>query len=202
MNERKITVSDPSALGLFGLAIVTLVASSQKLGITQGTSFIIPWALFLGASCQLIAGMLDSKKCNLFGMTAFIAYAFFWYSVGFSWLIQVGVFGEEMMLTADLKQLGFAFIGYLIFSFYMTIGSLTTNKTLTVIFTAIVVLFIGLSMTSFNIAYDFGHLLGAYAELVVSIASFYGSAALILREQFGREVLPLGKAFIKKLEIE
>lgn len=28
----KVIVADPSALGLFGLAMVTLVASSQKLG--------------------------------------------------------------------------------------------------------------------------------------------------------------------------
>ena len=28
--------ADPSAIGLFGLAIVTLVASSQKIGWTEG----------------------------------------------------------------------------------------------------------------------------------------------------------------------
>jgi len=32
----KITVADSTTLGLFSLAIVTLVASSQKLGITDG----------------------------------------------------------------------------------------------------------------------------------------------------------------------
>ena len=37
-NETKVKVvtADPSALGLFGLAIITLVASSQKLGLTSG----------------------------------------------------------------------------------------------------------------------------------------------------------------------
>lgn len=56
MNEEvkkvKIVYADPSALGLFGLAMVTLVASSQKLGITEGLSFVIPWAIFLGAFAQ------------------------------------------------------------------------------------------------------------------------------------------------------
>ena len=42
----KIVNADPSALGLFGLAIVTLVASSQKLGITTGSSIVIPWLFF------------------------------------------------------------------------------------------------------------------------------------------------------------
>ena len=54
---RKISevVADPTPLGVFGLAMVTLVAASQKLGWTSGTSFIIPWALFLGATAQFVA---------------------------------------------------------------------------------------------------------------------------------------------------
>lgn len=42
----KIVTADPSAIGLFGLAIVTLVASSQKLEFTTGLSYVIPWAIF------------------------------------------------------------------------------------------------------------------------------------------------------------
>lgn len=34
----RLSIADPTPLGLFGLAMVTLVASSQKLGITDGTS--------------------------------------------------------------------------------------------------------------------------------------------------------------------
>ena len=49
----KVVVADPSALGLFGLAMVTLVASSQKLGLTEGVSLVLPWAIFLGATAQL-----------------------------------------------------------------------------------------------------------------------------------------------------
>ena len=48
----KITTADPSAFGLFGFAVITLVASSQKLGITSGVSLVLPWAIFLGASAQ------------------------------------------------------------------------------------------------------------------------------------------------------
>ena len=53
----KIATADPSALGLFGLAMVTFVASSQKLGLTEGLSFILPWAFFLGGLAQIIAGL-------------------------------------------------------------------------------------------------------------------------------------------------
>ena len=60
-----------AALGLFGLAIVTLVACSQKLGITDGTAAVMGWAIFLGGCAQLIAGLIDLRKNNAFGGTAF-----------------------------------------------------------------------------------------------------------------------------------
>lgn len=195
MNERKIIVADPTALGLFGLAMVTLVASSQKLGITEGTSLIIPWAIFLGAFAQLYASIQDAKKNNLFGATAFGAYAFFWFAVAFTWLIQAGVFGETMAKQADVKQLGFAFVGYLIFSIYMTIGAMTVHKILFFIFVFIDFLFVGLALSTLAIAPELGHSLAAYSELIISILAFYGSAAAILNGHFNKAFLPVGKPF-------
>ena len=145
MNEQiqkvKIVTADPSALGLFGLAIVTIVASSQKLGITEGLSFILPWAIFLGAFAQLYASILDAKHNNTFGMTAFAAYGFFWLGVASSWMINLGVFGENLASSVDPKQLGFAFLGYLIITLFLTIGALETNKVLFSIFFLIDLLF-------------------------------------------------------------
>ncbi len=120
VQEVKVLVADPSALGLFGLAVITLVASSSKLGITLGVSLVIPWAIFLGATAQLIACFNDFKHNNTFGATAFGAYALFWYAMGMTWLIQNGVFGEKLVSSADAKQLGFAFVAYLIFTLFMT----------------------------------------------------------------------------------
>ncbi len=189
----KITNADPSALGLFGLAMVTLVASSQKLGITQGVSFIVPWAIFLGAFAQLFACIEDSKRHNTFGTTAFGGYAMFWFAVATSWLVQLGVFGEKLASTVDPKQLGFAFVGYLIFSIYMTIGATETHKVLFIIFVLIDFLFLGLSLTSFGIMPEFSHMLAAYSELFISMFSFYGSAAAVLNPHFERVFLPVGK---------
>jgi len=191
----KILNCDPSALGLFGLAMVTLVASSQKLGITTGTSFVIPWAIFLGGFAQLFACINDSKRQNTFGTTAFGAYALFWFGVATSWMIKLGVFGTALAEAVDPKQLGFAFLGYLIFTVFMTIGATETNKVLFVIFFLINFLFIGLTLDSFGIGGEFPHKLAAYSELVISLFSFYGSAACVLNAHFGREFLPIGKPF-------
>lgn len=89
--EERGSWADPSALGLFGLAIVTLVACSQKLGITDGTAAVMGWAIFLGGCAQLIAGLIDLRKNNAFGGTAFIAYGLFWLAMAFGWATTNGM---------------------------------------------------------------------------------------------------------------
>ena len=189
----KIVNCDPSALGLFGLAIVTLVASTQKLGITSGTSFIIPWALFLGGFAQLFACINDSKRNNVFGTTTFGGFALFWFAVAVSWLIKNGVFGETLATTADGMQLGFAFLGYLIFALVLTVGSTETNKVLFIDFIFIDLLLLGLTLDSFGIVPHFSHLLAGCSELIISIISFYGFAAMVLNQHLGKTLLPVGK---------
>jgi len=185
-------VADPTPLGLFGLAMVTLVASSQKLGLTSGLSLVLPWAIFLGAFVQLIACFFDFKHNNIFGATAFGAYAFFWFGVAMSWMVKLGVFGESLASSADVKQLGFAFVGYLIFTLFMTIGAIETNKVLLAIFVLIDLLFLGLIGDIFCL-FPGAHTLAAYSELGIALLSFYGSGAIVLNKHFGKLFLPLGK---------
>jgi len=190
----KVVTADPSGLGLFGLAMVTLVASSQKLGLTTGFAFLVPWAIFLGAIAQMIACVNDFKHNNVFGATAFGAFGLFWLSVAASWLIKLGAFGPELAANVDGKQLGVAFIGYLIFSVYMTIGAVETNKMLLTIFVLIDVLFIGLAADSFGLGHGW-HTMAAWAEFLIALVGFYGGAAATLNAHFGKQFLPLGKPF-------
>lgn len=191
----KIATADPSALGLFGLAMVTLVASYQKLNPTQGLAFVIPWAIFLGAFAQLFACFGDSKRNNTFGTTAFGAYAFFWMSVAGSWLIKMGAFGPQLAQSVDTRQLGVAFVGYLIFSLFMTIGAMETHKVLFSIFVLIDFLFIFLALSTFGIMTELTHNLAGYTEMLIALVSFYGSAASVLNTHFDRVFLPVGKPF-------
>lgn len=187
--------ADPSALGLFGLAMVTLVASSAKLGWTEGVSFVLPWAIFLGGIAQLIASILDAKHSNTFGTTAFAAFGLFWFGVGMSWLIDFGVFGEAAAAAVDPKQLGIAYVGYLIFSLFMTVAAMETHKVLFTIFVFIDFLFIGLSLSTLGVAPEATHLLAAVAEFCIAILSFYGAAASVMNTHFGKVTLPVGKPF-------
>jgi succinate-acetate transporter protein len=77
----------------------------------------------------------------------------------------------------------------------MTVGAMETNKNLFIIFVLIDFLFIGLTLTTFGIMTEATHKLAAYSELFIAIFSFYGSAASVLNNHFGREFLPVGKPF-------
>ena len=196
--QPKDQLADPSALGLFGLAVITLVACSQKFGITEGVTGVMSWAIFLGGCMQLIAGVLDFKKNNVFGGTAFIAYGFFWCATAFSWAVAGGMFGEQAALAFDPNQTGVAFVAYLILTAFMTIGALRTSKVLFFIFFAIDFLFIGLALSTFGIAPEATRLLAAVSELVISLLSFYAAGANVLNRHFGEEFLPLGKMLWQK----
>lgn len=189
-------VANPSAIGLFGLAMVTLVASSQKLGLTTGVAGIIPWAIFLGASAQFVAGIMDFKHNNTFGATAFCAYGFFWFGVAMTWMTTLGEFGPQAAATYAAHQLGFAFLGYFIFTVIMTFASMGTNKVLFIIFFLIDLLFLGLFMSVLtDQPHGFWHNLAAWSELLISMFSFYGVAANVMNATYKKVVLPVGKAF-------
>lgn len=191
----KIELADPTPLGLFGLALVTLVASTQKLGITDGLSLLLPWVIFLGATAQIIAGIMDYKHNNLFGATAFCGYGLFWYAIALTWMFKMGVFGEKLAVL-DMNQLGFALIGYLILSIIITIGAFRLNTLLSILMILIDLLFIGLSFDIF-FGGHFWHQLAAYSEIFISIFSFYGVAAAFINKSYGRTIIPLGKAWTK-----
>ena len=195
-NEVKVVVADPTTLGLFGLAIVTLIASSQKLGLTEGLSYVLPWAIFLGGIAQIIASIFDFKHNNLFGSTAFAAYGLFWLGMAAGWLIKLGCFGETLAAGTDVAQLGFIFVGYLLLSIVLTISTLKMNKVMFVLMSFICILFLTLAMDAFGMGHIW-HTAAAYTELAISLLTFYALAAKYLNSFFGKELLKCGAPCIK-----
>ena len=122
VTETRILMSDPTALGVFGLAMVTFVAASQKMGWTTGVTYLIPWALFLGSIAQVWASSVDFKKNNYFGAIVLGAYGLFWSAVGIHWAISLGWFGA-VGDKADPRQLAFACFGYTVFSLFIMVAA-------------------------------------------------------------------------------
>ena len=189
----QISVADPTPLGLLGLAIVTLVASAQKLGIVSGVSWVLPWALFMGSFAQLLAAYFDFCHKNIFGATIFGAFGFFWSGVAMSWMIKAGCFGTGLIAGIDPKALGFACLGYFLFACVGTIAAAEANLFLFTDMVFIDLLLLGLTLDTLGLGGHWAHSMAAYSELIVSLLSLYGASAIFLNNFFGRQFWPLGK---------
>lgn len=193
--ETKIAMSDPTALGVFGLAMVTFVAASQKMGWTSGSAGIIPWAMFLGSGAQIWASTVDFKKNNYFGAIVLGAYGLFWMGVSMHWAIMQGLIGSIDPAKVDPRQLGFACFGYFLFSIFIMIASFETNRVFAAILVLINVLLPSLGLSLLGVAPWFFSPLAAWSELGISLLGFYAAGAIFLNNYFGRVVLPVGQPF-------
>lgn len=172
--------------------MVTFVAASAKLGWTSGTSYLIPWALFLGSGAQLWASSVDFKKNNYFGAIVLGAYGLFWIAVAMHWAIGLGWFGE-VAANADPKQLAYACIGYFIFSIFIMFAAFEANKVFAIILVLINVLLPSLALQILGYSPQLFGGLAAYSELSISLLGFYAAGAVFLNSFFGRIILPMGK---------
>ncbi|UCV16591.1 acetate uptake transporter [Quatrionicoccus australiensis] len=199
ISETRIVMSDPTALGVFGLSMVTFVAASAKMGWTSGVAYLIPWALFLGSIAQIWASAVDFKKNNYFGAIVLGAYGLFWIAVAMHWAISLGWLGA-VGDKADPKQLAFACIGYFIFSLFIMVAAFEANKVFAAILVLINILLPSLALSILGINHEVFGPLAAWSELGISLLGFYAAGANFLNNFFGRTVLSLGAPFgwIKK----
>ena len=197
--ETKIMLSDPTALGVFGLAMVTFVAASSKMGWTTGTTYIIPWALFLGSAAQIWASTIDFKKNNYFGSIVLGVYGLFWAAVAMHWAISQGWLGP-VDAKADPRQLAYACFGYTFFSLFIMVAAFEANKIFADILVLINVLLPSLGFSILGIKHDLFSPLAAWSELLIALLGFYAAGAIFLNSYFGRVIVPLGApcGFIRK----
>jgi hypothetical protein len=182
------SAADPAVLGLTGLAVAALVLASGDLGLASAAakSLMIPWTLMMGATAQLIAGLVDFKRNNLFGATAFTTYSLLLYSVSLTLFITIYT-GAKF----DITHYAYGLIGCLVFSLFLTAGSAMTNETL---FAILVFIDLALFTLVLNImAKTPKEIVGAFLILAAA-SSFYGAAGILINTMSGRTVVPPGKA--------
>ncbi|RNI24334.1 acetate uptake transporter [Flexivirga caeni] len=180
-------IADPAALGLGAFALTTFVLSVVNAGIVPAKvePVVFGLAFAYGGGAQLVAGIWEFTKGNVFGATAFCSYgAFwlsFWYLTGHTDLSGAG---------ADLhKGLGLYLLAWGIFTLYMTVAAIRVSG-------AVLVVFILLTITFFLLAFgDFGNSteltkVGGYLGLLTAIAAWYASFATVANFTFKRTVLP------------
>lgn len=71
------TTSNPAPLGLCAFGMTTVLLNIHNIGFTELDSMILGMGIFFGGFAQILAGLMEFKKNNTFGTTAFTAYGIF-----------------------------------------------------------------------------------------------------------------------------
>ena len=188
----KDTTANPAPLGLTGFGLTTILLNLHNAGLYPNNSMILGMGIFVGGIAQIIAGVLESKKNNTFGTTAFVAYGSFWLSLVAIWALpRLGV-----AEAADESAMGCYLAVWGLFTLGMFVGTFRLNRALQVVFGTLVLLFGLLSIG------DFTHsaavkLLAGDVGIVCGLSAFYAAIAQVLNEVYGRTVLPMGSMTAK-----
>jgi succinate-acetate transporter protein len=181
----KSDLANPAPLGLMGFGMTTVLLNLHNLGLFGMSSMILAMGIFYGGIAQIIAGLMEFRKGNTFGTTAFASYGFFWLTLVYLILYPVS---NPQFAPDNLAMAAYLFMWGL-FTFIMFFGTLKANRALQTVFMSLAILFFLLAA-----ARTFPSLLAvAGAEGVFcGFSAFYLSLAEILNETQGRTILPVG----------
>lgn len=179
---------NPGVVGLAAFGLTTLVLQAHNLGLC-GTGPVVALGLIFGGLCQMIAGFQEFRCGNNFGYSAFVSYGAFWIALGIIFILNfLNVYHSS---TSDV---GWFLIAWTLYTFIMWIPAMRIHSAMAVTFTLLLLGFIGLDLAHFGFP-DFTRI-AAVILIGCALSAWYMMASAIYRQVFGREILPLGKAWI------
>ncbi|MGI4021530.1 MAG: acetate uptake transporter [Janthinobacterium lividum] len=183
----KDSSANPGPLGLFGFGMTTVLLNLHNAGFFEINSMILAMGIFYGGIAQVIAGILESKKNNTFGMTAFISYGFFWLT-----LVGLIVMPKLGWIAATAETAMASYLGmWGIFTGLLFIGTLRLNRALQFVFATLTILFFLLAAGDATGNKSITHFAGIEG-LICGFAAIYTGAATLLNEVYGRTFWPIG----------
>jgi succinate-acetate transporter protein len=175
--------ADPAGLGLAGFGITTLILSLANSNLVPGAaSGVFGMALFYGGIAQVIAGVWEFGNKNTFGATAFTSYGAFWLAFWF-----LADTGQKL----DANAVGTFLLGWTIFTAYMTFAAVKTNMVILLVFIALTLTFLFLTIGAWGSGNETITHVGGYLGIVTAIFALYGSFATVINATWKRVVLPV-----------
>eukprot|EP00831_Metopus_contortus_P015015 TRINITY_DN16234_c0_g1_i2.p1 TRINITY_DN16234_c0_g1~~TRINITY_DN16234_c0_g1_i2.p1 ORF type:complete len:226 (-),score=29.86 TRINITY_DN16234_c0_g1_i2:36-713(-) len=153
MRDEKL--ANPGPLGLMGFGMTTVLLNIHNAGFFEISSMILAMGLFYGGAAQIVAGILEFRKGNTFGVTAFISYGHFWLTLVA--LILLPKLGWADPTPAKFMACYLFMWG--IFTLFMFFGTLQANRGLQFVFASLTVLFFLLAVKDWTGS----HLIGIIA---------------------------------------
>ena len=180
-------IANPAPLGLCAFGTTTVLLNLHNAGFFEMNSMILAMGIFYGGVAQVIAGVIEAKKNNTFGLTAFTSYGFFWLS-----LVGLIVMPKLGWVTAPSEG---AMVAYLIiwglFTLLLFFGTLKLSRALQFVFATLTILFFLLALGDYTGNSALKHFTG-FEGILCGASAIYTGVAGLLNEMFGKTVLPIG----------
>lgn len=184
----EIKLANPAPLGLMGFGMTTVLLNIHNAGFFPLTSMILAMGIFYGGLAQVVAGILEFKKGNTFGLTAFVSYGFFWMTlVGLIVMPKIG-----WMVATPAGFMGWYLFMWGVFTFFMWIGTFGKNRALQFIFFTLWILFFLLAIKDWTGEAIIGTIAG-FEGIVCGSSAIYLAMAEVINESHGKTVLPIGE---------
>ena len=196
MNIRDVKITDlsanPAPLGLMGFGMTTVLLNVHNAGFYPINAMILSMGFFYGGIAQIIAGIMEWKKGNTFGTTAFTSYGLFWLTlVG---IIMIPKTEEYAVFLTESLPFAIYLFMWGLFTLVMFIGTLKGSKALSVVFIALAILFFLLAAGNYLGAEGAGAgilRIAGYEGIFTGLAAIYTALGQVLNEAYGKKIVPL-----------
>jgi len=188
-NEMRIsdTTANPGALGLLAFGLTTIILNLHNAGFFAMGSVVFAMGIFYGGIAQVIAGIMEWKKNNTFGMTAFISYGFFWIVLVFMMLMPTLGWSPALDKASLVSYLAL----WGLFSLVMFVITLRLSKALQVVFGLLVLLFLLLVIGNALGNETILHIAG-FEGILCGLSAMYTGLGEVMNEVYKAKVVNLG----------
>ena len=176
------TIANPAPLGLFAFGVTTVLLNLHNADIIPLSIVIVAMGFALGGAAQIIAGIMEYKKNNVFGATAFTTYGFFWWSLIIIWIDPF-----DGIAAADDKSMGFYLLLWAIFTLMMFVATLKLSRSLQLVFLTLTFLFLLLSIADFT-GIHLIQIAAGWVGIVCGISAIYTGLAQVINNEFGKTI--------------
>lgn len=181
------TTANPAPLGLMGFGMTTVLLNLHNAGLYSLGTMILAMGIFYGGISQVIAAIMEFKKNNTFGVTAFGSFGLFWFTLAFLIIMPAMGWGNAPETPAMVAYL----VMWGIFTGVMFIGTLKLNRALQVVFASLTILFFLLAIGDGTGSVVVTRIAGIEG-IFCGLSAIYAALAQVLNSVYGRTVVPLG----------
>jgi uncharacterized protein len=180
-------LANPAPLGLMGFGMTTVLLNIHNAGWFPLDMMILAMGIFYGGMAQVVAGILEFRKGNTFGLTAFCSYGFFWLTLVALLVLPKFGWGDK----SPAPFMGWYLFMWGLFTFCMFFGTLKKPKALQFVFFSLFILFWLLAARDWLDNPMIGKIAG-YEGIICGLSAIYLAMAEVINEACGKSVLPIG----------